>query len=796
VPLPVRRLFRDPLTALVAVASLAVGIGVNTAVFSVADALFLRPLAVFEPARLVLVSARSDAGLPDVLSIPEYEDVARERSTFGGVAAHDDRATTWQVDDRLELLLLSAVSPAYFDVLGVRPEIGRTFDAARDRALPSPPVLLSHSFWSRRLAADPAIVGRPVRLGGRLYTVVGILPPPFTGLQRGVVTDVYIDLEHWSHGYGTRGAFTDRGARHFGVIARLAPGVDHARAEAVASGLGARWRSQFPGTNRERALVAERAASISGQSGRPTGLLLVAIVGLVLVIACANVGMLLVARSEARRREFAVRVAIGAGRGHIIRQVLGEGLVLAGLGTAAGLLLARWLIDIAPALLPPSDVALDFRIGLDARVLVVTLASGLVAALASGLLPALAVLRADVAPALRPTASDTKSRGRLRTALVVVQVALAVAVLDTAGVLVVGFLAVEREWQGFDAHRPLHVLQLSMAGETHSWRPVLETLRARAAALPGVARATYVRRLPMAGYGGGATVSVAVPDGAEAARRRRDVRYNQVGPDYLETLGTRLLRGRFFTPADDSSRTTAVVVSRTFAEHAFGKRDPIGRTIHLDEETRQIVGVVEDVPIVRLHEPRGPFLYLPYNAAPSTDVALIVQPRQASGDLPRQLTRLVAEKGQGAKVLSSLTMNEHMAAQLYPDWLPAMTGASLAGVGILLALAGLFAAVAFVTARRTREFGVRLAVGARPADILRLVLGDGLRLAVAGGALGMLAALAATRVLRGIVYGISDGYGLILSASVVSAVVLGVAASLVPAARAVRTEPSAALRDE
>lgn len=799
---PLRVLWRQPVTALVALLSLAAGIGVNTAVFSLADALFLRPLDVREPGRLVFVSNRAETGLVEGLSFPEYLDVAREIRAFEAVAAFDERGATWRAADHLELLLLSAVTGNYFDVLGVRAASGRTFDAARDRQLPSAPVVLSHSLWVRRFGADPSLVGRAVRLSDRLYIVIGVLPASFTGLQRGAVTDVYIDLDGWTRFYGSRDSLADRGSRHFSVIGRLGPGATDRSASVALEALGVRWQQAFPGTNRQRALLARPADEVSGAAGRPTAALLLAIVGLVLFISCANVATLLVASGEARRREFAVRLAIGAGRWRIVRQLLGEGAILAAVGTAIGLVLAFWLIDMAPALLPPSDILLDYRIALDGRVLSVTVVLGAIAAVSSGLLPALAALRTDVAPALKPSASDART-GRvitLRTGLVVLQIALAVALLNTAGLLLRSFIATSQGRPGFDARKPLLVLQLSMgdeAGGASRWTAVLDDIRTRVSALPGVMHATYVRRIPMAGYGGGATMKVMVPGATDApGAESRGVRYNQAGPGYLPTLGTRLLRGRFFLGGEHVPTARVVVVSRTLAQQYFPGRDPVGRILRIEDDDHEVIGVVEDARVSRIHEDPEPFFYLPYAAAPSRDVALVVETSGPQDGLTRLVTAAVASTGSQTAVLGVMTMGEHMAAQLYMDWMPALLGSALAALGMALALGGLYAAVAFLTARRTREFGIRMAIGARPGDVLGLVLRQGFGLALAGGAAGLLAAFAASRLLRGFLYGVSENDAVVLASSVLAAALLGVIASAIPAWRAIRIDPARTLRYE
>ena len=797
----IRVLARSKGAALVAVLSLAVGIGVNTAVFSFADALFLRPLAVHEPDRLAFVVSRAETGRIQPLSFPEYEDLRRLVPAFEGLAAFDQRAATYRDAGRVELFLLSAVSANYFDVLGVHPESGRVFDPARDEALDAPPVVISHSLWTRRFGADPALVNRTLRLSEREYTVIGILPAAFTGLERGPVTDLWIDLDAWSRFYGSRGSLTNRAARHFEVIARLSPGARIEDAEAPLKTLGERWAAAYPEASRGRALLVRPAGEVSGGAGRSMTLLLLAIVGLVLIIAAVNAATLIVAQVDARRREFGIRLAIGAGYRHLVAQLLAEGAVLAATGTGAGLLLAWWLIDAAPALAPSSDVFIDYRIALDRRVLAFTAGIAAVTAVIMGLAPVLGALRTDLARALTVSPPGA-SRGRLlslRTGLVMLQVALAVVLINSSTLLLRSFLETRGTWLGFDWRKPLLIAQLSMGDEpggAAAWPSALERIRERIASSRGVRRATYVRRVPMAGYGGGATLPVSLPGGGPALEAERELRYNQVGPGYLETLGTRLLRGRFFAEADQVPTARVVVIGQTLARQYFPDEDPIGRFLRISGIDREVIGLVEDARITRIHEAPEAFLLVPYSTNPSRDVALVVEPAARQEDAAAAVASALREFSPRTLVLATTTMERHVAEQLYLDRMPALLGAALSAVGIVLAAAGLYATVAFLTGRRVREFGIRMALGARPRTVLALVMGQGLAIAVTGGAAGVIAALIAARPLRNFLHGISSDDPVVLGLSALAAMLLGAAASIAPAWRAIRIDPASALRDQ
>jgi putative ABC transport system permease protein len=792
-----RVLRRRPAVTLVAAGSLAVGIGVGTGLFSVADALFIRPLAVADPERLVDVFTISPSGFVEPLSWPEARDLATQAPSLASVAAFDRRGITLRHGDELELLLLTAVSDEYFATLGVRPSLGRVIGPGIDRGLPAPAVVISDRLWRSRFGADPSLVGRAVEMRDRPFTVVGVLPPGFRGLQRGLVNDVWISLDTWSRFYGDPASLDRRQARNFEVVARLAPGATVDRAASELALVGARWATEFPEASKGRTVHAQRAARIAGATG-PLVLLLGAGVLLLLAIAGANASTLLAGLADARRAEMGMRQALGASRGRIVRQVLAEATLLAVAGAGAGLALAQAVVRAAPALLPPSSLALDFDVRLDGRALVVALGLGLLATVVGGLVPALRASRIDIAPSLRVTADALTPRRRfaLPTALVALQVALAVVALNTAGLLVGSFAATRLASRGFDTDRRVLVVQLAMGDEVGGLRrfsSALESLRERARGLPGVRSATYVRRLPMADYGGGAKLTVSVPG---AAGSPRDVKYNQVGPGYAETMGPRVRAGRFFTPAELSGGSPVAVVSEAFAATFFGTAPAVGRHVLVGGEDLEVVGVAEDAPVLSLHEAAEPFLYIAYARRPSSDVALLIETAGEPATLAPAARALVRETSPGTKVIATTTLARHMSEAWHDDWMLAVLGSSLAALGVLLALAGLYAAVALLAGRRTREFGIRLSLGARPDDVLRLVLRHGLTLALAGAAPGIALAVVAAGLVRGFLYGVSPLDPRVLAASAAGAVLMGLAASLGPAVRALRTDPARVLRLE
>ncbi|HXY42479.1 MAG TPA: ADOP family duplicated permease [Vicinamibacteria bacterium] len=789
----VRVFRRHPGVLAVAVGSLTLGIGVAAAVFAIADARFMRPLAVEDPSRLVSVFTVNESGQVDTLSYPEVQDVA-SLSSVAGVAAYDLRGATLRRGDDLQMLELAAVSDDYFKVLGVNPALGRVISAGVDRGLPAPAVLISDRLFRTGFGGDASLVGRPVELSDRPYTLVGVLPREFRGLDRQAVTDVWISLDTWSQFYNSRADLSRRAARNFELLARLRPGATLRQASAEIAVLGARWAAGVPEA-RGRSLRVSRAERVAGETP-PVVILLLAGAALVLLIACANVSTLLLGLNEARRVELSLRQALGASRAGIARQILAETVLLATAGVAGGLALASLLLRAAPALLPPSPVAVDYGIEMDARVVACAGLLGALAALLGGLVPALRAGR--LTPAPTRVTEETASPRRLLTvpaALVVVQMVLAVVAVNTAALLLASFDGVRRASRGFDTARSVLALQLSMgderSGDLSRWTTELEAARLRMLGVPGVRNATYVRRLPMAGYGGGATIRVGLPGGETLP-----LRYNQAGPAFAETLGIRLRQGRFFEAAEHAGGQPVAVVSEAFVRQYFRGETAVGRQVMVGGALHLVVGVVEDAPVNWLHERAEPFLYFPYSRKPTGDTAFLVE---TAGDptLAATATKAaVRESCPGVHVLDTRTLRGHMSEQLHDDWFQAVLGSGLAVLGVALALAGLYATVSRMAARRTREVGVRMALGAGSGDVLRLVLRQGLTLASVGALAGLLSAALAAVLLRSLLRGVGPLDPRAFAATAFVAVALGVLASLQPAWRAACTDPARVLRAE
>lgn len=795
----VRLLAARPGWTAVAVLSLAAGIGLNTTAFSVADALLLRPLPVHRPDELVSLLARVENGRNVSFSFAEYAELRVQGSALQGLAAYAARGTMLNIDGELELIPVIVASGDYFEVLGVRPQLGRLLRSDSDAGLDAQPAaVISHSLWQRRFGGDPAIIGRSVRFGDGSLPVVGVAPPEFnTGLGKVLLNGLWVGPAGWLAMGLSRSEFLDRKVRSFEVIGRLAPGVSGKAARAQVASVGARLRAAWTDSNRDVIFQTELISQKAG--GRvKAALLLLLIVGLVLWIACGNVAGLLLAQSEERRREIGIRQALGASRWRLVRQMLTECALLAALGMGGGLLLAQWLLQSLPAFLPPGP-QLDLGLRLDARVFGYTAGMALLTVLLVGLAPALRAARVGIMPVLKGSMGQSQGgrRSVLRAVLVAAQVALAVVLLNTSGLLLRSFLLTQAASPGFDTTRNL--LSVQIAPERNSSREqtqaAFQQIRERAAALPGVRRATLARRMPMSGSGGGAMVAVEFP-GVKLPedQRRTRLRYNQVGAGYFEALGTRVLRGRGFNEADHAQAPRVALVSEALAHTYFPRGDALDRSLLIEGNETRIAGVVEDARINGIHERPAPFVYLPFAQYPSGDGTLIIESAGDPAALAPAVKAAIHEAAPGSIILTTVTMRDHMKSALFLDWVQAVVSIGVASLGVLLAGVGLFAAVSYSVGRRMREFGLRLALGAGRRDVFSLVLRQSFLMTIAGAGVGLIGAFLVARLLQSQLYGVTPGDPLTLLASALFALAIALTASLQPAARAVRVDPVTALR--
>jgi len=798
-----RILIKNPGFTVVAVLSLALGIGVNSAVFSAAEAALLRSWPAKAPERLAKIIAMTPQGKDDYFSYPDYRDLDEQSGSLAGIAAWTRHGNSLRVGTESQFFLDDWVSPNYFSVLGVGAQLGRTFSLEPNQS-DERVVVISDSLWHRVFAADPKLVGKTILLTDRSYTVIGIAPPGFRGLERGVPTDLWLPVasEYQSE-------LQDRSYRDFELLGRLQPGATAAQAKAELDTIGHRLAHAYPALDKARNITLISESDRLHGALFPTFLMLAG-VGLVLLICCANVAGLVLARSEARRREIALRLALGAGRGRLVRQLLVESALLALVGATVGLLLASWLISLQPALMPPTDVEVGFDLSLDASVIVFTLAVSAVAVLVFGLVPALEAARSSLVPALKgeELAGGRARRIRMRGAIVLGEIALAMVLATASGLLLRSLLYSRGINLGFDSQKRLLFLDLSPGSAGYNAERSLtffEQVAKKSEGLPGVRHATFARRMLLTDSGGGAVQHVSIP-GVELPQGQvtTPIKFNVVGPDYFETLGTRLVRGREFTPTDGPAGARVVLISQTMARRFWSGKDPLSRHIVAEGKECQIVGVVEDAKINGIHEAPEPYMYFPFAQAPIDWGTLIVE---TTGDRRTQQAQQAQQAMVAAirseirsvdpKVGASVHTSRYLMQQAFwQDQTAAGSVGALGLLGMFLAAVGLYGVIAYLVNRRSHEIGIRLALGAERRDVLRLVLSQGLRLAAIGTGVGLVVSLAVTRLMSDLLYGVKPWDPLTLAFSSAVVFLVALAACYIPARRATKVDPMVALRYE
>jgi predicted permease len=787
-----------------AIVTLALGIGLNTAVFGIVNMLLFRPPAAADPAGLVWIDGLSrDGGGPrGNLTYPDVTDLEARRDVFAGVLAYSDIPVSLGTDNRPLRVAGQLVTAGFFDVLRVRLTLGRGFRADENAAGASPVVVIGHRLWQRAFGADPSAVGRSVLVNGHAVTIIGVAPPGFTGPDVFSPAEVWTPIALHAQLVPRWGVNLERTSFWLRVIGRLGPSVPRERAQASVDALEHAIEGAFPESNRHMRLVLSHVVGVGPRERgevAPVSLLLMGVTLMVLLIACGNVANLLLARGADRRREIGVRLAVGATRTVLVRQLLIESVLLALGGGAAGLMLALWSTDL---LVRFADVPLETDVSVDLRVLGFTAAVSLLTAIVSGLTPALRTSRADVAPALRDGDAATSGRGRvsrLQQTLVAAQLAMSLVLLVGAGLFLRGLFSATRVDVGFDVRRGA-TLGFDVGLQGYSDERALALFQAlldRAAVVPGVQSATLSRVVPLSGRVFGTTLYLAGRP-LDQGQSPDVVAINWVWPGFFETMGIPVLKGRSFVPADRRRTPDVAIVSEAFVRRYWPDRDPIGQHVSVDGPSGpflEVVGVARDVKIDELSEAPRPFVYLPHDGA-ATEMSLVVRTSvDPVGVLPT-LERLVASLDPTLPVVAPLTLEQHLLQRL--DRERALTRVlGLAGVlALALAMLGLHGVLAYVVSRRRREIGVRLALGAAPIDIRRLILGQGLRVTAVGIGIGLLPAIALTYAMAGSIVGVRVADPPTLAGVTMIFVFVAIAAAYLPARRATKVDPITALRAE
>lgn len=802
-----RVLRAHPALAAVAVLSLAIGVGPNAALFSVVDALGFRPLPVRDPAGLLQITTVTN-GRPGELSYPDFVAI-RERCRLLTDVVSSGRQMFNLRGDVPEVVIGAVVSGDYFQKLGVRPSLGRSFLPEEDRSPGAAMVaMISDRLWRRRFGRDPAILGKTIRLTRETCTIVGVVPAGFAGTTPILAPDVWVPTMAWPvFDRGVEATLDARERRDLTVLARLAPGVPLERARAELASIVARLGEGREARTRP-AFVLEHEQAARRRPVAVFGMLAFAIVGLVLLVACANVAGLLLGRAETRSREVAVRLAFGASRLRLVRQLLTESAVLAVLAALAALALTTLVIRLLPALVPPTGLPLTFDFRVDHRIFAATLLLALCAVPLFGLAPAVLASRPDLLPLLKgESLAAGRTRLPLRRMLVVVQIAVAVVLLAGTGFLLQSFVRARRIDPGF-LPRPMVFATVVPGGVGYTEAQAREYYRRlleRAASLPGVEAASLARHIPLNSlYGGGAMVPVTVPGhetppGMEATR----FRYNTVTPGYFRTMGTLLLRGRDFSANDAAGAPGVAIINETMARRFWGNRDPIGGSFEISgpgdrPSTRrlQVVGVARDAKYLSLTESPAPYFYMPLSQDHRGEVTLVARFSSSRTNEMAALRQAMLTVDDAVPILQMVTLDDHMRAALAVQRAVTTMVAGVGALGLGLSLVGLYGVISFLVARRTREIGIRMALGARQRQVVGQVLREGWRLAVAGIGIGLAAAAAVMQLTAGAIYGVNPADPLVFLVTSVVVMAVALAASWLPARHAARVDPLAALRSE
>jgi putative ABC transport system permease protein len=793
-----RMLWKNPGFTLIAVLTLGLGIGANTTIFSVVNATLLRPFPYREPERLVIIQDRfsGSAGASRSASYPNFVDWRAQNTVCSSMAAvRMNENFNFTGAGEPERLMGRIVSAEFLSTLGIQPMLGRDFLAEEDRRGATPAVILSYGFWQRRFGADPRVIGERITLNNERYTVVGITPPNF---QYGLDADVTAPIGLSAERFRLRGA--DPGVE---VVARLKPGVSPGQAGAELNLVAERLEQLYPEVNKgRREEVTPLHERFVGDTRQPL-LILLGAVGLVLLIACANVANLLLVRSAARQKEMALRVALGADRGRVVRQLLTEALLLAAAGAALGILLALLGTRSIASQLPDGIPRLQ-EAQVDATTLGFTLAVSLLTALLFGLAPALQASRPDLNDGLKEGERGSSSRRqRLRGALVICEISLTLTLLVGAGLLIQSFWRALQVHPGFDA-RNLLTMQVSVNNpDGRQVANFFEQAQQKVRALPGVKSVAVSNGLPF----GVANFPTFIVEGRpEQDQKPSGIRY-MVSPDYFQTMGIELIRGRLFTGEDTRDKPPVVVVDETLARRFFPDEDPIGKRIKQSptSPSLEIVGIVRHVENQSLdRQGQGPaqfytnFNQVPLETLPASvrRINLLTRVQAAPLSLAQAVRSQVTAVNKDQAVFNVRSMEEIVAQSVAPRRFSMLLLSVFAVAALALASLGIYGMMSYTVIQRSREIGVRMALGARPASVLRLVIGQGMKLTFTGVAIGLAASAALSRTIKNLLFGVSanDPATFVALAALLTTVAL--LACWVPARRATKVDPMIALRAE
>ncbi|MGA8027653.1 MAG: ABC transporter permease [Bryobacteraceae bacterium] len=789
-----RSLRRDPGFTLLAIIILALGIGANTAIFSVVDAVILRPLAYRDPDRIVAITSTfKHGGKYNHVSGPDFVDLRNQSSAFESMAAYQADVTSVVTNSSAEFAGMAEVSKDFFKTLGIEPVQGRGFIASDWKGKPADIALVSESFWERHFGNQPFSSGRTLKVMSTSFDIIGILPFGFHFPEESA-TDVWAPFQEQPDQ-------TSRSSGNYMVIGKLKPGASLQQAQAQLTAIADRLSKAYPSANKDKSALVSPLVSFTVRNVRTILYVLLGAVVLVLLIACANVANLLLARASGRIREFAIRAALGAGQGRLVRQLLVESLLLAGAACLGGVAIAKAALPVLVTLAPKYVPRLD-QVRMDASVLLFCIAAAVVASFLFGLAPAFQASRIDPNEGLRVGGARGilgGATGRLRQLFVTAEVALCMVLLVSAGLLLRSFSAMTQVDLGFRPERLL-VAEVSVptSGERANeilFKPLLDRLSSS----PRIESAALARTVPGERDSWGSYI-IAGQTAKDFTISSPQAGFSIVSPAYFQTMGIPLMGGRSFSDRDDRNAPPVAIISQNLARRSFPKQDPIGQTIFcgldlVSMKWMKIVGIVRDVRMDSPAQPPEAEIYMPYLQHPRADFSVIVK----AGANPLSLAPVVREKVRELNTEASVkltTMENQLATVVSTPRFSSVLVSVFAGLALVLAIIGIYGVMAYSVSQRTAEMGLRMALGAERADVVQMVLGQALKLTSIGLIAGLAGAAAAARILKSQLFGVSASdpktYGLMIL--VLAAV--SILASYLPALRASRTEPLDALRQE
>ncbi len=793
-----RMLIKNPGFTSIAVLTLALGIGANTAIFSVVHALVLRPLPYLEPDRLVLLGVKSSAGDRQPVSYPNFADWRARAQSFESIASTRNQPFTLTGTVYPARLRGRTINWNFFQVLGVGVQLGRLFSETDDRFGAARTAILSNALWQERFGSDADVIGKTIVMDGEPYTIIGVLPQGFEYFR---AADVYVPISIFLQ---PNSGLADRGSS-FGLYAvgRLKPGVTAEQANREMETLGAQLQLEYPAINGGQSALAVRLQDVMSEDVRQSLWILLGAVGFILLIACVNVANLLLVRVAERQKEITVRLALGAGTWRIVRQLLSESLLLALMGGAVGLLAGRWMLDGLLAL-APEDIPQLSRVGLDRPVLLFTLGVAVATSILCGLLPALQASRTELNTALKENgrASAGSMREGTRKALLIVEVSLAIILLAGAGLLIRSMVHLLNVDMGFNSENLL-TMRFNLVGEKYNSqtnRVFYDECLARVNTLPGVQSAALTNSLPIEGSYWDSVFSVAdQPAPSRAELPGTDC--VQVSANYFETMGLRLLKGRLFTSADSANSLPVVVINETLARRLWAGGDPIGKRIKLGfpeypSPWREVIGVVNDVKLNGVEQQTTMQTYMPLAQEPGALLGVVVRTTGDPHAVSASVEQAIHSVDGNLAIYSVQTLEQLLSKSLAQRRLMLVLLTSFAVLALLLAAVGVYGVIAYSVRQRTHEIGIRLALGAQKNDLLRMVMGQGLKLVAFSVGIGLVGAWVLTRWMTTLLFNVEPTDPLTFAA--ISLLLTGVAlmACYLPARRATKIDPMIALRCE